>query len=211
MPSVWSAVTPVSTACGVAALDASTSVIALSVLPLSPPAVVGANPSPVIAGLDPAIHPTERNVFSMDARVVSAFTRVFRRAMPGHDESRTIAAGLSHCSLRAAICGAAVRTTRSGWRRAGTESWRWRWPRPRRDSRRRWRAGSRASPSDAWRWRTAAREHPDELEIGEGEQHRERHHHGDDGSQQRVGDVAKHLPRRRAVDGCGLVERGGHG
>src|SRR5262249_56751931 len=35
MPSVWSAVTPVSTACGVAALDASTSVITLSVLPLA--------------------------------------------------------------------------------------------------------------------------------------------------------------------------------
>jgi hypothetical protein len=26
-------------------------------------------------------------LFSMDARVVSAFTRVFRRAMPGHDEA----------------------------------------------------------------------------------------------------------------------------
>jgi hypothetical protein len=26
----------------------------------------------------------------MDARVISAFTRVFRRAMPAHDESRTI-------------------------------------------------------------------------------------------------------------------------
>src|SRR5215831_9552734 len=94
MPSVWSAVTPVSTACGVAALVASTSVITLSVLPLSAPAVVGANPSAVIAGLDPAIHPTERNVFSMDARVISASTRVFRRAMPGHDESKTTAAVL---------------------------------------------------------------------------------------------------------------------
>src|SRR6516165_2062686 len=36
MPSVWSAVTPVSTACGVAALEASTSVIALSVFLVSP-------------------------------------------------------------------------------------------------------------------------------------------------------------------------------
>src|SRR5262249_62039935 len=35
MPSVWSAVTPLSTACGVVALDASTSVIALSVLPFA--------------------------------------------------------------------------------------------------------------------------------------------------------------------------------
>src|SRR5438270_13193670 len=35
MPSVWSAVTPESTAFGLATLDASTSVIALSLLPLS--------------------------------------------------------------------------------------------------------------------------------------------------------------------------------
>src|SRR5262249_12053410 len=31
--------------------------------------------------------------FLMDARVISAFTRVFRRAMPGHDQRRTTAAG----------------------------------------------------------------------------------------------------------------------
>jgi hypothetical protein len=37
----------------------------------------------VIAGLDPAIHPFSKK---MDARVISAFTRVFRRALPGHDE-----------------------------------------------------------------------------------------------------------------------------
>src|SRR5262245_63304623 len=36
MPSVWSAVTPDSTALGLATFDASTSVIAFSVLPLSP-------------------------------------------------------------------------------------------------------------------------------------------------------------------------------
>src|SRR5947208_16823346 len=36
MPSVWSAVTPDSTALGLATLDASTSVIAFSVLPLPP-------------------------------------------------------------------------------------------------------------------------------------------------------------------------------
>jgi hypothetical protein len=36
----------------------------------------------VIAGLDPAIPPLRKK---MDARVISAFTRVFRRALPGHD------------------------------------------------------------------------------------------------------------------------------
>jgi hypothetical protein len=36
----------------------------------------------VIAGLDPAIRPLRKK---MDARVISAFTRVFRRALPGHD------------------------------------------------------------------------------------------------------------------------------
>src|SRR5260221_6800705 len=36
MPSVWSAVTPDNTALGLATLDASTSVIAFSVLPLPP-------------------------------------------------------------------------------------------------------------------------------------------------------------------------------
>jgi len=46
--------------------------------------------STVIAGLDPAIHPLHEKLFSMDARVISAFTRVFRRAMPGHDKSEPI-------------------------------------------------------------------------------------------------------------------------
>jgi len=47
--------------------------------------------STVIAGLDPAIHPLRSKGFgSMDARVTSAFTRVFRRAMPGHDKSEPI-------------------------------------------------------------------------------------------------------------------------
>jgi hypothetical protein len=36
----------------------------------------------VITGLDPAIHPLRKK---MDARVISALTRVFRRALPGHD------------------------------------------------------------------------------------------------------------------------------
>jgi hypothetical protein len=39
--------------------------------------------SVVIAGLDPAIHPFRKK---MDARGISAFTRVFRRATPEHDE-----------------------------------------------------------------------------------------------------------------------------
>jgi hypothetical protein len=51
------------------------------------PRAVGADLSTVIAGLDPAIHPFNEMLFLMDARVISAFTRVFRRAMPGHDES----------------------------------------------------------------------------------------------------------------------------
>ena len=59
---------------------------------------------------------------------------------------------VSHCSLPAATFCAAARTTRSGWRRAGTESWRWRWRSLLRGSRRRWRADSRASPSDVWHW-----------------------------------------------------------
>src|SRR5215510_1991325 len=47
---------------------------------------------------------------------------------------------------------------------------------------------------------TAARQHPDELEVGEGEQHRECHHDGDDRREQWVSDVAKDLPSARAVD-----------
>src|SRR5262249_25977308 len=35
-------------------------------------------------------------LFSMDARIKSAFTRVFRRAMPAHDESRTTAISPAH-------------------------------------------------------------------------------------------------------------------
>ncbi len=56
--------------------------------------------------------------------------------------------------------------------------------------------------------RTAACEHPDQLEVREGEEHRERHHHGDDGRQQRIGDVAEALPRGGAVDGRRFIERG---
>src|ERR1700747_1945946 len=40
----------------------------------------------------------------MDARVVSAFTRVFRRAMPAYDELRTTAVSLAH--IRAVRVGA---------------------------------------------------------------------------------------------------------
>jgi len=42
----------------------------------------------VIAGLDPAIHPLGKKVFAkkMDARVTSAFTRVFDALLPAHDE-----------------------------------------------------------------------------------------------------------------------------
>jgi hypothetical protein len=47
----------------------------------------------VIAGLDPAIHGFEEVLFSMDARVISAFTRVFDALLPARDESRTTAAG----------------------------------------------------------------------------------------------------------------------
>jgi hypothetical protein len=40
----------------------------------------GIDPSIVIAGRDPAIHPLKEALFSIDARVT-----------PGHDESKTIA------------------------------------------------------------------------------------------------------------------------
>src|SRR5438046_2553175 len=53
----------------------------------------------------------------------------------------------------------------------------------------------------------AARQHPDELEIGEGEQYREGHHNGDNRSEQRIGDVTKHQPAARPVDRCGLIQR----
>ena len=45
----------------------------------------------VIAGLDPAIHPLRKNFFAkkkMDARVISAFTRVFDALLPAHDAWR---------------------------------------------------------------------------------------------------------------------------
>src|SRR5579859_915136 len=48
-------------------------------------------------------------------------------------------------------------------------------------------------------YRTATRQRPDQLEIGEGEQHRERHDHRDDRGQQRISDVAKALPTGGAV------------
>ena len=60
-------------------------------------------------------------------------------------------AELSHCFRPAAISVAAGRTTRAGWRPAGTGSSRSRSPRLRRDSRRGSRADSSASPSDGWR------------------------------------------------------------
>src|SRR5438552_10185812 len=42
----------------------------------------------VIAGLDPAIHPLRKNLLAkkMDARVISAFTRVFDALLPAHDD-----------------------------------------------------------------------------------------------------------------------------
>jgi hypothetical protein len=60
--------------------------------------VISTDPAAVIAGhsasedareraYNPAIHPLRlKRFFSMDARVKSAFTRVFRRAMPAHDQ-----------------------------------------------------------------------------------------------------------------------------
>jgi hypothetical protein len=41
----------------------------------------------VIAGLDPAIHHFSKKDFAkkMDARVISAFTRVFDALLPAHD------------------------------------------------------------------------------------------------------------------------------
>src|SRR5499425_507554 len=142
MPSVWSAVTPDSTALGLATLDASTSVIAFSVLPLSS---VQSEPRDQDCGEQ------ERNHGSGDGRTLAEI---------------------------AAAYGALIPERRHEMRGVGG---------------------------------AAAREHPDELEIGEGEQYRKRHHHGDDGREQRVGDVAEPLPRRGAVDGRGLVERRRYG
>src|SRR5215510_12217908 len=106
MPSVWSAVTPVSTACGVAAF-ASTSVIALSVLPFSP---LQSEPRDQDGGEQ------EWNHGGGDGRALAEI---------------------------AAADGALVAERRHQMRGVGG---------------------------------TAARQHPNELEIGEGEQHRERHH-----------------------------------
>ena len=55
--------------------------------------------------------------------------------------------------------------------------------------------------------RAAARQHVDQLEIGEGEQHRERHHHRDDRREQRQRHEAEALPGRGAVERRRLVER----
>jgi NitT/TauT family transport system permease protein len=48
---------------------------------------MGAKVKVVIAGLDPAIHPSLQKTFAkkMDARVISAFTRVFDALLPAHD------------------------------------------------------------------------------------------------------------------------------
>src|SRR6266702_4330213 len=42
-------------------------------------------PRPVMPGLDPGIHRKEALQSKRICRVISAFTRVFRRAMPGND------------------------------------------------------------------------------------------------------------------------------
>jgi hypothetical protein len=47
---------------------------------------LGADLSPVIAGLDPAIHPLSETLFSMDALVISALARVFDALLPAHDD-----------------------------------------------------------------------------------------------------------------------------
>src|SRR5919108_30332 len=142
MPSVWSAVTPDSTAFGLATLDASTSVIALSVLPL---ATLQSEPGDQDGGEQEWNH--------------------------GGSEGGALAEV-------AATDGTLVSERRHQMRGVG---------------------------------RTSAGEHPDELEIGKREQHREGHHHGDDWSEQRVSDIAKSLPGRCAVDGRGLIERRRYG
>jgi hypothetical protein len=47
------------------------------------PSAAGIDPSTVIAGLDPAIHPFNEMLFLMDARVISAFTRVHSPSKTG--------------------------------------------------------------------------------------------------------------------------------
>ena len=53
----------------------------------------------------------------------------------------------------------------------------------------------------------AAREHINQLKVGERHQHRERHHDGDDRRQQRQRYMAKLLPRGRAIEARRLVVR----
>src|SRR5262245_32599412 len=142
MPSAWSAVTPASTAFGLAALEASASVIALSLLPL--------------ASLQSEPGDQDRRQQEWDH---------------GGGDGRSLAE-------IAAADGALI-------------------------AERRHQVGGISGPT--------ARQDPDELEIGEGEQYRESHHHGDDGGEQGIGDVAEYLPAACAVDGCRLVQRGRHG
>ena len=52
-----------------------------------------------------------------------------------------------------------------------------------------------------------ARNHIDQLEVGERHQHRKCHHHRDDRRQQRHGHVTELLPRRGAVEARRLVVR----
>src|SRR5438876_8420793 len=59
--------------------------------------------------------------------------------------------------------------------------------------------------------RTAAREHPHDVEIGEGENRREQDHHRQDRPEQRQGDVAEAPPRTGAVDLGRLVVLAGNG
>src|SRR5262245_3750787 len=114
MPSAWSAVTPSSTAFGLAALEASASVIALSLLPFPP-----LQPEPG----DEDRRQQEWNHGGGDGRSLAEI---------------------------AAAYGALIAERRHQVRGVGGP---------------------------------AARQHPDELEIGEGEQHREGHHDRDDGSE----------------------------
>src|SRR5262245_23081734 len=125
MPSAWSAVTPASTAFGLATFGTSASVIALSLLPL--------------ASLQSEPGDEDRRQQEWDH---------------GGGDGRTLAE-------IAAADGALI-------------------------AQRCHQVGGIGG--------AAARQYPDELEIGEGEQHRKGHDHGDDGSEQGVGDVSEDLP-----------------
>src|SRR5262245_63946312 len=59
--------------------------------------LLSADNSPVMRGLDPRIHQLRKNALRRwtDCRVISAFTRVFRRAMPGNDDLNVAPACLS--------------------------------------------------------------------------------------------------------------------